>query len=85
VLAVLDIRFCPEAAEIEWSGLGNRTVQFGGRRKLVSASILVSVFASETLFCPAASSSGLLSVSGFASSLIKDSLLGPVFSCLLPD
>jgi hypothetical protein len=77
---VLDICLCPEAAKTEWFGLENWTVQFGGCREVVPASVLVSVFISRTLFYFAVTSSGLFSVSGFASPLAKDSLLSFVFS-----
>jgi hypothetical protein len=54
--------------------------QFGGHHELVSASVLISIFTSETLFCPATTSFGIFSASGFASSLAEDSLLDPIFS-----
>jgi hypothetical protein len=48
---VLNVPFCPEPDETEWSGLGNQTVQFGNYRELASASVLVSTFTSGTLSC----------------------------------
>jgi hypothetical protein len=76
--------FCPEPGETRWYGLLNWTIQFGDHRELVLASILASVFTSRTLSCSAATSSGLFSVSGFASSFTKVSLLGPILPWLLP-
>jgi hypothetical protein len=75
---VLDVPLCPRPNKIEWSGLGNQTVRFGGRRELVPASVWVSAFTSRTLFYSAATSSGLFSMSGFASPLAEDLLLGLV-------
>jgi hypothetical protein len=77
---ILDIRFCPEATEVVWSGLGNQIVQFGGHHELVLAYVLTSIFAFGTLFCSSATSSGSLSVSGIASLLAKDLLPVPAFS-----
>jgi hypothetical protein len=77
---VLDICLCPETVKTGGSGLGNRTVRFGGHRELVPASVLASAFASGTSFYSAATSSGLFFVSGFASPLAEDSLLNPAFS-----
>jgi hypothetical protein len=76
---VLKAFFCPEAGANEWSGLGNRTVWFGGLHELVSAYVTVSAFISGMLFCSATTSSRLFSVSGFASPLAEDSLLSPIF------
>jgi hypothetical protein len=70
--------FYPEAAETRWSGLGNQTVRFGGRHKLILAYVLVSAFISGTLFCSAATSSGLFSASGFGLSLAKYWFLDPI-------
>jgi hypothetical protein len=75
---VLEGFFCPEAKETGWFGLGNWTVRFGGHCELVPAPILVSVFTSRTLFCSAATSSGLFFVSDFALPSAEDSLLGPI-------
>jgi hypothetical protein len=55
-VVVLDVLFYPEPNETGCSGLGNRTVLFGGYRELVSASVLVSASTSETLSCSAATS-----------------------------
>jgi hypothetical protein len=81
-VVVLDACFCPEAAKIGWSGLGNRTIRFGGHRKLVPASIRALVFTPRTIFCFAATSSRFLSASGFASPSVKVSLLSLVFPWL---
>jgi hypothetical protein len=75
---VLEGFFCPEAKETGWSDLGNQNVRFAGHHELVPASILVSAFTFGTLFCFAATSSGLFSVSVFASPLAEDLLLSPV-------
>jgi hypothetical protein len=64
--------FCPEAEETGWSDLGNRTVQFGGHRELVPASVLVSAFAYGTLSCSVATSSRLFSALGFTSPSAPD-------------
>jgi hypothetical protein len=77
-VVVLEGFFCPEAEEIEWSGLGNRTIRFGSHREPVPASVLVFVFTSGTLSYSVATSSDFLSTSGFASPLAEDTLLGPV-------
>jgi hypothetical protein len=74
----LDGRFWPRVVEIGWSDLGNWTVWFDGYHGLVLSFVLVSSFTSKTLPCSAATSSGLFSVSGFALSLAKISLLSPV-------
>jgi hypothetical protein len=76
---VLDVPLCPRPDETGLSSWGNRTVRFGGRRELVPDSVLVSAFASGTLFCSAATSSGLFSVLGFTSPSTEDLLLNPVF------
>jgi hypothetical protein len=77
-VVVLEGFFCPEAEEIEWSGLGNRTIRFGSHREPVQTSVLVFVFTSETLSCSVATISDFLSTLGFASPLAEDTLLGPV-------
>jgi hypothetical protein len=79
-VVVLDTFLCPEVAETGWSGLRNWTVHFGGCREMVLAFVLFFVFTSGTLFCSAATSPGLFSALGLASSLAEDSLPGPVFS-----
>jgi hypothetical protein len=79
-VVVIDVPLCPDPDETEWYNFGNQTVQFGGRRELVPASVLVSAFASRTLFCSTATSPGLSFVTDFASPSAKDSLLDPVFS-----
>jgi hypothetical protein len=58
--------------------LGKRIVRFDGHRELAPASVLVSAFASETLSCSTAASSGLFSALGFALPSAEDLLLGPV-------
>jgi hypothetical protein len=75
---VLEGFFCPEAEETRWFSLENQIVQFGGCHELVSASVLISAFASETQFCSVATSSRLFSMSGFASPLAEDLLLSPI-------
>jgi hypothetical protein len=74
---VLEGFICSEAEETRWSGLGNRTVRFGGCHKLVLAPVLVSTFTSEILFC-STSTSGIFSTSGFALPSAEDFLLDPV-------
>jgi hypothetical protein len=77
-VVVLEGLSCPEAKEIGWSGLGNQTVQFGGHRELVLASVMVSAFTSRTLSYSTATSSRLFFPSGFALPSAEDLLLGPV-------
>jgi hypothetical protein len=84
-VAVLDVPFYPKPDETRWSDLGNQTIQFGGCRELALTSILVSAFSSKTLSCSAATFSGPFSTSGFTSSLVEVSLLGPGYPWLLPD
>jgi hypothetical protein len=79
-VVVLEGPFYPEAKETGWFDLANQTVQFGDRRELVPASVLVSAFTSGTLSCSAATSRGLFFVLGFTSPLAENSLLGPVLS-----
>jgi hypothetical protein len=81
---VLEACLCPEPGEIEWSRLGNRTVRFGGHDELVLASVLVMAFASGTLSCSAATSSGIFSALGFASLSAEASLLDHVLQFILP-
>jgi hypothetical protein len=78
-MVVLDVRIYLEVVEIGWSGFGNQTVQFGGRRELVSASVLASIFTPKTLFCSTTTSSGLISTSCFTSLFVEDSLSDPAF------
>jgi hypothetical protein len=75
---VLNVPFDPEPDKIEWSGLGNWTIRFGGYRELAPATILVSVFTSRTLSYSAATSSGPFSASGFSSPLAEELILSPV-------
>jgi hypothetical protein len=51
---------------------------------LVSASVLASAVTSGTLFCSVATSFGLFSVSGFASSLVEVLIPNLVYHWLLP-
>jgi hypothetical protein len=78
-MVVLDICFCPEDAKTRWFRFGNQTVQFGGRRKLVSGSVLASIFTPRTLLYTAATTPRLLSMLGFISLLAKDSHPSPTF------
>jgi hypothetical protein len=77
-VVVFDIRFCLDATETKGSGFGNWTVQFGGCRELVPASVLATIFTPGTLFFSAATSYGPLSALGFALSTTKVLLLGPI-------
>jgi hypothetical protein len=76
---VLDIAFCLEPDETRWSSLGNRTIRYVDHHELVRASILVSAYALGIPSCFAATSSRPFSASGFALSLVKVSLFGPVY------
>jgi hypothetical protein len=76
---VLDVPFYLEPDETEWFDLGKQAIQFGDYCELVPTSVLISAFISETLSYSVATSSVPFSSSGFASSLAKVSLLGPIF------
>jgi hypothetical protein len=82
---VLNASFYPEPREIEWSDSGNWSIQFGDHYKLVPTFVLLSTFASGTLYCSAPTSPEPFSASGFASSLVEVSLLSPVCPWLLLD
>jgi hypothetical protein len=78
-VVVLEVPFYPNPDESGWSSLGKQTIRFVGRHELVPASVLVSTFASRTISCSVATSSGLFSTLGFALPSAEELLLDPVF------